>query len=35
MVCPEGATRLDNTHLPLAEVVAQVKTLVQTAARLG
>ena len=33
LVCPAGATRIDNTHLPLAEVVAQVKALVQTAAR--
>lgn len=33
MVCPEGAVRIDNTHLSLAEVVAQVKELVRKAAR--
>ncbi len=33
LVCPEGATRIDNTHLSLVEVVAQVKALVQHAAR--
>jgi 3-phosphoshikimate 1-carboxyvinyltransferase len=33
LVCPAGATRIDNTHLPLVEVVAQVKALVQHAAR--
>ena len=32
LVCPEGATRIDNTHLPLVEVVAQVKALVQSVA---
>ncbi len=33
LVCPEGATRIDNTHLTLGAVVAQVKALVQHAAR--
>jgi len=33
LVCPEGATRIDNTHLPLVEVVAQVKALIQSVAR--
>jgi 3-phosphoshikimate 1-carboxyvinyltransferase len=33
MVCPEGASRIDNTHLSLAEVVAQVKELILQAAR--
>ena len=33
LVCPEGATRIDNTDLSLVEVVAQVKALVQSAAR--
>ena len=33
LVCPEGATRIDNTHLALGAVVAQVKALVQHAAR--
>ncbi len=33
LVCPAGATRIDNTHLTLVEVVAQVKALVQHAAR--
>jgi cytidylate kinase len=33
LVCPEGATRIDNTHLPLVEVVAQVKALIQSMAR--
>ncbi|MEY3583027.1 MAG: hypothetical protein RJA48_110, partial [Verrucomicrobiota bacterium] len=27
------ATRIDNTHLPLVEVVAQVKALIQSVAR--
>ena len=35
MVCPEGAVRIDNTHLSLAEVVAQVKALIRAAARLA
>jgi len=33
LVCPDGATRIDNTHRSLAEVVAQVKALVQSVAR--
>ena len=33
LVCPEGATRIDNTQLTLGAVVAQVKALVQHAAR--
>jgi cytidylate kinase len=35
LVCPAGATRIDNTHLSLVAVVAQVKALVQSAARLA
>ena len=31
MVCPEGATRIDNTHLPLAEVVERIGGLVARA----
>jgi cytidylate kinase len=33
LMCPEGATRIDNTHQSLPEVVAQVKALIQAAAR--
>ena len=31
MVCPEGATRIDNTELDLAEVVRRVGALVRSA----
>lgn len=33
MVCPPGATRIDNTHLALSEVVVRISALIQ--ARLG
>jgi len=33
LVCPEGATRIDNTHQSLVEVVAQVNALIQAAVR--
>jgi cytidylate kinase len=32
MVCPNGACRLDNTHLPLEAVVAQIGELIKVAA---
>ena len=32
MVCPQGACRLDNTHLPLEAVVAQIGELIKVAA---
>jgi cytidylate kinase len=32
LVCPNGACRLDNTHLPLEAVVAQIGELIKVAA---
>jgi hypothetical protein len=32
MVCPNGACRVDNTHLPLEAVVAQIGELIKVAA---
>ena len=32
MVCPNGACRLDNTHLPLEAVVAEIGELIKVAA---
>jgi cytidylate kinase len=32
LVCPNGACRVDNTHLPLEAVVAQIGELIKVAA---
>jgi cytidylate kinase len=32
MICPPGAYRLDNTHLPLEAVVAEIGGLIKVAA---
>ncbi|MFM7742395.1 MAG: 3-phosphoshikimate 1-carboxyvinyltransferase [Verrucomicrobiota bacterium] len=33
LVCPDGASRVDNTHLPLEAVVAQIGELIKVAAQ--